>query len=226
MTSEGRLSLRAVLDELDGYYGPTPSPFPTDPFELILWENIAYLANDATKREALERLRETVGTRPDQIVRAEPEQLTAITEKGILADDFALKLKECARIALERFAGDLLTVVEEPAPEAIKALRAFPGVGEPGAEKILLYCRTHPSLAAESNGLRVLVRLGLCEDGLSYPATYAAARDLANAELGPDFDRMLRARFLLRAHGQELCRRNEPSCEACALRRGCPTGSA
>ena len=48
----------------------------------------------------------------------------------------------------------------------------FPMIGEPGAEKILLFSGVLAVLALDSNGVRVLVRLGVGEERKSYAATY------------------------------------------------------
>jgi endonuclease-3 len=65
----------------------------------------------------------------------------------------------------------LKSVLKLPLPKAKKALQKFPGIGEPGAEKILLFTRTHPLMALESNGLRVLVRLGFGAEHKNYATT-------------------------------------------------------
>ena len=215
-------SLSSLIDQLAALYGPAPEPFPTDPFELVLWENVAYLADDERRRRAFETLRATVGTRPEQILEATRDQLVAVASHGILADEFGTKLRTVAEIAIGEFGGDLDEVVARPVKSAKRALRRFPGIGEPGAEKILLFARKHPFLAPESNGLRVMVRLGKCPEGKGYSATYAVAREVARDELGSDFDRLLWARHYLRRHGQELCRRKAPACEACPLKPACP----
>ena len=50
------------------HYGP-PAPVPTaDPFELVLWENVAYLAPPARRREAFEQLKSVIGTSPTLIL--------------------------------------------------------------------------------------------------------------------------------------------------------------
>ena len=63
-----------------------------------------------------------------------------------------------------------------PLAEARKILRSFPGIGEPGAEKVLLFSGRQALLAPDSNALRVLVRLGLVREEKSYARTYAASR--------------------------------------------------
>jgi hypothetical protein len=49
---------------------------------------------------------------------------------------------------------DLGAVLDRPQADAIRALKKFPAIGEPGAEKILLFAGKAPILALESNGLR------------------------------------------------------------------------
>ncbi len=220
------MSLPRIVAQLAGLYGPLPEPFTTEPFELVLWESIAYLADDERRAQALEQLRSTVGTKPEQLLAAARDDLISVAEHGILADQTVSKLRAAAEIAIGEFGGDLGEVLARPAGAAKKALRRFPGIGEPGAEKILLYCRKHPSLAPESNGLRVLVRFGLLPSGRSYSATYTAAREVGREQLGDDFDRLLAARHYLRVHGQQLCRRSAPRCDACVLRNDCAFGQS
>src|SRR5262249_3459413 len=151
-------------ERLQAYYGQSKPPKLAGPWEMILWENVAYLADDDRRRQAFQTLKKRVGVRPEQILSASDEALLEVTRHGIMAEQFADKLRKCARIALEDFDGDLDAVLKWPLPKARKALRKFPGIGEPGAEKILLFTRTQPVLALESNGLRVLLRVGYGEE--------------------------------------------------------------
>jgi endonuclease III len=214
------LTLGAAVKLLRKHYG-SPAPLPaTDPFELILLENVAYLASPARRREAFEQLKKTVGTNPAAILTAKDEALENVTARGILKGTFAAKLRECAHIALAKFDGDLSTVIRKPLSEAKRALRCFPGVGEPGAEKILLFTGAHALLAPESNGLRVLVRLGFVREDKSYARTYADSRRVVDA-LPADASVMQETHLLLQQHGQTLCKRAAPRCEACPLAWGC-----
>jgi endonuclease III len=209
-----------AVRRLREHYGPPARPPTSDPFELILLENVAYLAPPARRREALAQLRRTVGTRPSAILAARQGLLESVTSHGILPETFAAKLRECARIALERFDGDLHAPIKGPLGAAKRALRSFPGIGEPGAEKILLFTGRHALLAPESNGLRVLVRLGLVREQKSYAGTYAASRQLGK-DLPADTGAVLEAHLLLQQHGRTLCRRHAPRCHDCPLASGC-----
>ena len=220
MKREVLLTLAQAVKQLRKHYGPPERPPTTDPFELILLENVAYLTTPERRREAFEHLKSSVGTSPEAILAAEPGALERVTARGILEEDFADKLRECARIAIEDFGGDLRKVIRGPMSVAKKALRAFPGIGEPGAEKILLFVGQQALLAPESNGLRVLIRLGLVREEKSYSKTYAASRQ-AVERLGVEPSVMQEVHLLLQVHGRTLCKRTAPRCEPCPLAPGC-----
>jgi endonuclease-3 len=188
---------------------------------MILWENVAYLADDDRRQQAFQTLKKRIGTEPTRILSAPDETLLEVTRHGIMAEQFADKLRKCARIVLEEFDGDLRPVLKLPTPNAQKALQQFPGIGEPGAEKILLFTRTTPVLALESNGLRVLLRLGFGEEKKSYSTTYRLVQKAAGQELDRDWSLLIQAHLLLRRHGQEVCRRSEPGCGECPLAADC-----
>lgn len=218
---EAMPTLRKVLAALRKLHGPQPGPPADDVMGLVLWENVAYLASDDRRAKAFADLRTRVGKTPEKILRASDATLRSVTAHGILGEQFAEKLRETARIALMKFEGDVEDVLRLPEREARKALQEFPGIGPPGAEKILLFTRTRPILALESNGLRVLVRVGFAEESRSYAKTYAAIREAVGRQAGEDFDVLIEAHQLLRRHGREICTRTAPSCERCPLVRVC-----
>jgi endonuclease III len=221
-----RISLAEVLDHLEALYGPPRPPKATDPWHLILWENVAYLADDEQREKAFLVLRKRVGTRPEQILSAPAAVLREVGAHGIVPEQSVEKLRRCATIALEEFDGDLGPVLRLPVAKAKKALKKFPGIGDPGAEKLLLFAGVHPALALESNGLRVLLRLGYGEEKKSYATTYRLVQTAVAPELKKDCAWLMRAHLLLRRHGQELCRRSRPQCGECPLAADCPHAAA
>jgi len=215
-----RPELARVLDALEKFHGRPDPPPTTDPLELVLWENVAYLADDRRRADAFRALKKRVGTRPEQILSARGDLLLEITG-GIVPGNSLEKLRRTAAIALEQFGGSLKATVKLPLPEARKALMKFPSIGAPGADKILLLSRSHPVFALDSNGLRVLLRLGHGREAKSYAATYRSVQEAIAPYLEPDCDRFIRAHLLLRRHGQTLCRRNRPRCEVCPVAKLC-----
>jgi endonuclease III len=218
------ITFSKLVDKLQQHYGAPAPPPSTDPLELIIWENIAYLANDKRRAEAFAILKRTIGTRPNEILAAQHSALAAIGKAGILPDVSAEKLLTIAKIAHEEFQSDLGSVLRKPLPQAKKALKRFPSIGDPGAEKILLFTRSHPVMALESNGLRVLCRVGFADEQKNYSATYRSIQDAIRGQLPKDYDSLIRAHQLLRQHGQDLCKRSKPRCAKCPVRAYCDYG--
>jgi len=225
-----KTALATILDGLEARYGPPEGPPTTDAFELLLLENVAYLVDDRRRAEAFQTLKARVGTRPERILAASTAALRQATSRGILADQRVGKLLRCAEVAQKHFGGGLADALRRPLPEARKALMKFPSIGEPGAEKVLVFTGAHPVLALDTNALRVLLRLGFGEEKKAYAASYRSAQEAATAQLDPDVPTLRRAHLLLRRHGQELCRRTKPRCPECPAadrcafyRRGVPS---
>ncbi len=215
------LALPEVLDHLAELYGEPSIPPPRPLFELVVWENVAYLVDDAARARAFATLRAEVGVEPDALLSASDAALQSATGHGILAEHQASKLRDIARITRETFAGDLESVRGLTLGRARRALMQFPSIGEPGAEKILLFGHVYPVLGLDSNGVRVLTRVGLVVEARGYTATYRGVQRLGMEYAGRGIEWLLRAHLLLRQHGQELCKRNRPACGRCPLSGEC-----
>ena len=216
-----------IVKQLEGYYGRPSRPVSADPFELILYENIAYLVSDDRREKAFRELKQRIGSRPADVLTAPLEQLAEITALGgIFPELRARRLQESARLVRDEFGGNLRRALALDPEQARKALKKFPTIGDPGADKILLFTGTVPSLAPESNALRVLVRLGWVKEHKNYSSMYRAAQAALHDESEEDCGRLIAAHQLFKRHGQELCRRPAPRCPACPLRKGCPSASA
>ncbi|HEX4595922.1 MAG TPA: hypothetical protein VH157_16670 [Bryobacteraceae bacterium] len=94
-------------------------------------------------------------------------------------------------------------------------MKQFPTIGDPGAEKILLFCGVAPGLPLESNGLRVLTRVGYGRVQKNYGATHRSVQDGLKGQLPRDAAHLAQAHLLLREHGKTLCKTNAPLCRAC-----------
>src|SRR5215510_13869256 len=129
-------SLAKIISRLAQHYGELRPPITTDPFELILLENVAYLVSDERRAEAFARLRKTIGTRPHEILSASNDALLQVAKLGgMQPEKRAARLREMALIAMNEFGGDLRAALKLPLPKAKKVLQKFPSVGEPSAEK-------------------------------------------------------------------------------------------
>jgi endonuclease-3 len=108
-----------------------------------------------------------------------------------------------------------------PVARARILLKQFPSIGDPGADRILLFSRIDARPSLESNGLRTLVRLGFVVREPSYAATYRAAIALLGRTGPRKADWLISAHIVLREHGRNLCKRSAPLCVACPLDTVC-----
>ena len=173
-------------------------------------------------------LQKRVGVTPDEVARASMDLLESVARSGgsIAAKSRAERMHHSAQLVMERWDGDLGRVLAGPVVAARQALKRFPMIGDPGANKILLLTRTHPVLALDSNGLRVLLRIGYGVEEKSYPRTYRSVQAAIAPESPSDFAWLMRAHGLLHHHGQADCRRKTPACERCCVRRRCSFAAA
>ena len=213
---------KKVAARLERRYGEPDLPPAKGPFELVLWENACYLLPDARRAAVFEGLRQRVGLSAAAIWKADRNTLLELANMGGMRPETRVfRWLEIARITLTQFDGDLDRILKEPYAKARKALHQFPNIGEPGAEKILLFSKSHAVLGLDSNGLRVLVRVGYGREQKSYSSTYRSVRDALAVHLGDKPGPLIQAHQLLRQHGMERCKSSAPICRGCALTEIC-----
>jgi len=197
---------------------------PDDPFGMILWENVGYLIDDERRAALFAEFTERVGLCADDIAAARDTVLLDIARcAGMRPEERVAKRRRIAQITTARAGGDLNAALATLTPaKAAALLRAYPAIGEPGADKIMLFAGLDVRPAVDSNGVRAMLRLGLCREGKSYGASYRAATAALRTH-----GKATRAWFTdtyraLKAHGRAVCKRTEPLCVACALSVTCP----
>ena len=211
-----------VIERLRRQYGEPASPPAKGPFELILWENAAYMLPDTRRVEVFNTLRDQVGLTAAALESAPDGVLLPIAIRGGMRPAMRVfRWRQIAQITLDQFGGNLDSVLDLPYGEATKALKQFPTIGEPGAERILLLCGVAHGLPVESNGLRVLSRLGWGHAQKNYAATYRSVLDDLKPEFPVHTERLKEAHLLLRVHGRTLCKEKMPLCYQCPLAEDC-----
>lgn len=216
------LAFRTLITKLEMHYGePAASPW-NGPFEGVMWENACYLLPDERRLEVFEGLREKVGMSAAAISSASEAVLMALAERGGMRPETRVfRWREIARIVLTEFGGDLDAILQRPYADAKRALKKFPNIGDPGAEKILLFCGVAQGLPLESNGLRVLTRVGYGRAQKDYAKTYKSVQEDLKGELPLEASALQTAHVLLRTHGKQLCKDKGPICSQCPVANRC-----
>jgi endonuclease III len=220
--------LPRLISLLRAHHGAPAAPPVRDPYRLLLLEQVAYLADDDVRLAAFRELERRIGTAPERILAASHAALRAVTRLGgaIAPDRRAQRLRTVAERMATKWDGDLSPVLRLPFIEARRELTRYPSIGVPGAERILLLSGAHGVLALDSNGLRVLLRLGYGTESRQYARAYAAVQEAAERELPRTVAARRSAHLLLRLHGRTLCRTTKPRCGECPLLPHCPAGRA
>ncbi len=211
-----RQDLQAVLARLPH---PTDRSGPRDAYGQVLWENIGYLIDDHRRHALFTEFSDRIGLAPQAILEADEADLHDIASRGGMRPEVRVgRWRQIAEITLGPGGGDLDRMLRAlPLHKARALLKLYPAIGDPCADKILLFAGISPRPSLESNGVRTLVRMGFIQEHKAYAATWRAAMDVLREQGEPDFDWLTGAYLTLRDHGRERCRCAEPACPACPL---------
>jgi endonuclease III len=211
-----------ILSRLESFYGAQDPCWPTDPYLFIVWWHCGYPASDTACAKGWESLRRKIGVEPGQLLEASNANLaSALKPGGMVPEVRAVRLKEIAARVKDEFGGNLRGSLVGPLAQLRKALKKFPGIGDPGADRILLFGGIAPVAAVPSNCPHVVVRLQRGQESDNYVATYREAQKTIETEVPKKFDPRVRAYLLLKRHGQNICKRTKPKCSQCPVSSLC-----
>lgn len=215
--------LARQLDKLESFHGVQSANWPTDPYPFLVWWHCGYPASDAACAKGWQALTARVGVDPERLLAAKPATLAlALKAGGMVPELRALRLKEIAERVQNQFGGDLRAALTGRSVATIRAaLRKFPGMGDPGVDRVLLFAGIAPVAAVPSNCPHAAVRMQFGREPLNYGRTYSAAQGIVEAEMPANFDSRTRAYLLLKVHGQQVCKRTHPKCELCPVAGEC-----
>lgn len=218
-------AIAKILEALEEFYGEQEAAWPTDPYLYLVWLHCGYPASDERCSRGWQILRNVVGVKPDQILAASLAKLTkALTPGGMVPEVRAKRLKEVAARVIEECGSDLRVGLQNAPSAARKLLKKFPGIADPGADRILLFAGVAPIAAVPSNCPHVMIRIMRGPEPKDYGVTYREAQKELQA-LPENFAARSRAFLLLKRHGQELCKRTKPRCGQCPIRESCAFNS-
>ncbi|HEY6308955.1 MAG TPA: hypothetical protein VI488_21135 [Candidatus Angelobacter sp.] len=211
-----------LLSSLESFYGPQEPGWPTDPYLFLVWWHCGYPASDAACAKGWVKLNRDIGTSPEQLLAASPDNLaSALKPGGMVPELRAMRLKEIAARVKDEYGGDLRAALAGPIAQARTTLKRFSNIADPGADRILLFAGIAPVAAVPSNCPHVLVRIQRGLERENYGVTYKEAQHAIAEEVPEKLDARIRAYLLLKRHGQELCKRTKPKCAQCPVSSSC-----
>ncbi|HVO97279.1 MAG TPA: hypothetical protein VMT15_04395 [Bryobacteraceae bacterium] len=217
------LSLNQLLDRLEKAYGQQQPNWPTNPYLFLVWWLCGYPASDSACGKGWESLQSNIGTDPEQLLTANPSKMAlALKPGGMVPELRTMRLKEIAERVQKEFGGDLPRALKAlPIARARTVLKKFPNIADPGADRILLFAGLSPLAAVPSNCPHVLVRIRAGRERENYGVTYKEAQRMIEEETPKTFAARTRAYLILKCHGQQVCKRTNPKCDACVVSSCC-----
>jgi len=211
-----------IIDRLESCYGLQKPCWPTEPYQFLIWWHCGYPASDAACQKGWKSLKEKIGVGPQGILGASTRELAeALRAGGMVPELRAVRLKEIAARVQDQFGGDLRSGLVGPLKDVRMCLRRFPGIADPGADRILLFGGIAPVAAVPSNCPQVLVRIQRGKERENYVQTYKEAQQEILAGVRESFDARTRAYLLLKKHGEDICKRAKPLCTRCVVNTAC-----
>jgi len=211
-----------VLNKLEKFYGVQEPTWPTEPYEFLVWWHCGYPASDSACGKGWDKLKSEIGIEPEKLLKATPAKMASTLKAGGMVPELrAQRLKEIARRVQDEFGGDLRGALSGPISAVRKALKKFPGIADPGADRILLFGGIAPVAAVPSNATQVLMRIVRGREYENYGINYKEGQLAIEASVPGKTDALARAYLLVKHHGQETCKRTKPKCEECPVNSSC-----
>jgi len=189
----------------------------TSPFEVLVGTILSQNTNDLNRDRAMIRLAGRFHVTPQVLSEAPIEELVECIRPAGLYRTKAPRIKEASRIILNRFSGDLKSILKRDPVEARAMLLELPGVGYKTADILLAFVARHPTIPVDTHVTRVTKRLGIARKKANYEEIRLALERLVPA------NRRVRMHLSLIRFGRDVCKAPKPLCPKCLVNRTCPT---
>lgn len=193
-----------------------------DAFETLVVTILSQNTADANTERAYRKLSERFKISPEVLAKAEIGEIEDCIRVAGLYQSKSRAIQAASKIILEKFGGNLNSILALPVEEARRTLMEMPGVGPKTADVVLMFSAGKPTIPVDTHVNRVSKRLGLA------PAKgdYEAVRCSLQSHFQPKDYALVH--MLLISHGRKTCKAQKPQCSACPVSDVCPSkgGSA
>jgi endonuclease-3 len=208
-----------ILEEKYGkYWWPVeyPKDVFSDPFRNLIITVLSQNTSELNCVRAYKGLAAKFEVKPEVLVKADQIKIKEAIRSGGLYNIKSKRIKELSRVVLEKFSGDLTSVLSLPKEEAKRRLMELPGIGNKTAD-VLLASRYgyHEVFVVDTHMERIAKRLGLA----AKDAKYAEIQEAIKHFIPRDKDDRIGGLFWLLA--KYTCRAQKPKCHECPLSEIC-----
>jgi endonuclease-3 len=188
-------------------------------FETLIWTILSQNTSDVNSKRAMERLEGRFEITPAALSQAPIDGLMDCIRSAGLYRVKAPRIKQVSSMILDRFGGDLDSVVKRGPAEARSIMMELPGVGYKTADIVLAFVAGHPTIPVDTHVTRVSKRLGIVRRNAGYEEIRLALERLVPP------NRRVRMHLSLIRFGREICKAPRPLCVQCPVNRTCPSST-
>ncbi len=191
--------------------------FNRNPFKTLIVTIISQNTTDRNTVKAFENLSKQFPIKPEVLANAKTSKIEECLKVAGLYRNKAKTIQQVSRIIVEKFHGNLMSILSMSFEEARKTLIQLPGVGPKTADVVLLFCAEKPTIPIDTHVNRVSKRLGLAPKN----GDYEAVRKSIQSFYSPKF--FLDVHVLLISLGRNYCKARNPLCKQCTVNMFCPS---
>ena len=222
MTAMKRLDLK-LIPVLEEKYGPFwwpadmyPEDLSTNPFKHVIITVLSQNTSEVNCIRAYKGLAAKFEITPEALARADQEELKEAIRSGGLYNVKSKRIKQLSKAVLEKFGGDLKSVLSLPKEEAKEKLMELPGIGNKTADVLLTDTYSYREvIPVDTHYDRLAKRLGLVKQNAKYDEIQKALIDFIPKQKR---DRIAGLLWLLAKH---TCRAQNPKCYECPINPLC-----
>jgi len=194
------------------------------PFKNLIFTILSQNTSGENTRRAYLSLASRFLVEPYTLAEAEENEISEAIRPGGLHKVKARRIKEGSRYVVEKFGGDLSTVLSFPKEEARKVLKQIPGVGDKTADVLLSSIHGYREmLVVDTHMSRIAKRLGLVNDNAKCEDIQKSLKEFIpwNEIPQESWERIVGLFWLLAKH---TCKAQRPKCGECLLTDICEKG--
>jgi len=212
-----------ILEEKYGrYWWPVEYPEETskDPFKNLIITVLSQNTSEINCVRAYKGLAAKFEVKPQVLARASINEIKEAIRRGGLYNVKSKRIKALSQAILEKFGGDISSVLALPKEEARERLMELPGIGKKTADVLLAHRHSYAEvMVVDTHMERIAKRLGLVKPKAKYEEIQKALKDFIPWAKGE------RTAGLLWLLAKYSCRAQNPKCRECPIIKLCDYGS-
>lgn len=214
-----------LIDQLEEKYGPKwwPVQYPEetakDPFKNLIITVLSQNTSEANCVRAYKGLAAKFQVKPQVLARAKEADIREAIRSGGLYNVKAKRIKELSKAVLEKFEGNLASVLALPKQKAREKLMELPGIGPKTADVLLANRHGYSQVfVVDTHMDRIAKRLGLVKPDAKYEEIQMALKNFI------PWDKGERVGGLFWLLAKYTCKAQNPKCTECLIIESCDYG--